>query len=85
MNPLVALKEKLMIKPRIEETTRVMVVIKGNGEGIQGETIPVIEIKENKGFDRVRLLKKLTENKKLKVTVKPFTTAEKVIEQQFNQ
>jgi hypothetical protein len=84
MNPLVTLKEKMMIKPRIEESTRVVVVIKGNVEGIQGETKPVIEIKENKGFDRSSLLKKLSENKKLKVTVKPFTTAEKVIERSIN-
>jgi hypothetical protein len=76
MNPLVALKEKLMIKPRIEESRRVMVVIKGNAEGVegtkdvegvQGETIPLVEIKEKRDFDRMGLLKKLAENKKLKV------------------
>jgi hypothetical protein len=29
MNPLVALKEKLMIKPNVEERERVAVIVKG--------------------------------------------------------
>ena len=73
MDPLVALKGKLMIKPTIEERKRVEVVIKGSkksGEDQNTETI--IQIKTNPDFDRKALLKKLAESKKLKVTVKPI-------------
>ena len=107
MNPLVALKEKLMIKPNIEERERVAVLIKGikkqdknifkkikpknleegeiSEESKQGEIEednkeekdktnffePIIVDETQKGFDRDGLFKKLTESKKLKVTVKP--------------
>jgi hypothetical protein len=83
MNPLVALKEKFMIKPNIEDRERVAVVIKGNKpprkikekdvvleeKGVEG---PVIEMKTDGQFDRAALLKKLAESKKLKVTMKPI-------------
>ena len=79
MNPLVALKEKMQIKPNIEERERVAVVIKGNKplrkvreEGEDLVAGPVIEIKTDRQFDRAALTKKLTENKKLKVTMKPI-------------
>jgi hypothetical protein len=111
MNPLVALKEKLMIKPNIEERERVAVIIKGikkpekntykkvkpenleegeieevnkeqtneekqeDKEEQEKEKInyfqPIIVDETQKGFDRDALFKKLTENKKLKVTIKP--------------
>ena len=105
MNPLAALKEKLMVKPNIQDRERVAVVIKGikkpkiqkevkaeinqnkveeekveedleekekedmNIEPTQPQTLIVDETK--KGYDRKTLLKKLIENKKLKVTTKP--------------
>jgi hypothetical protein len=118
MNPLVALKEKLMIKPNIEERERVAVLIKGikkpekntpkkikpkkleegeigegeigeigeigEGEMEEGENKereeekekinyfqPIIVDETQKGFDRDALFKKLTESKKMKVTVRP--------------
>ena len=43
MNPLVALKEKLMIKPNVEERERVAVVIKG----IKKPKIPKIKGEKN--------------------------------------
>jgi hypothetical protein len=76
MNPLVALKEKMQIKPNIEERERVAVVIKGNKPlrkvREEGEAGPVIEMKTDRQFDRAALTKRLTENKKLKVTIKPI-------------
>ena len=78
MNPLVALKEKMQIKPNIEERERVAVVVKGETKPRkvrEGEEViagPVIEMKTDKAFDREALRKKLTENKKLKVTIKPI-------------
>ena len=81
MNPLVALKDKMRIKPIVEEKERVAVVVKGNKAPrkvreedieITEETGPVIEMKTDKAFDRAALTKKLTENKKLKVTIKPI-------------
>ena len=76
MDPLVALKEKLMIKPTIEERKRVEVVIKGTKSNQEKkwdqDTGTIIQIKTNANFDRKALLKKLEESKKLKVTVKPL-------------
>ena len=112
MNPLAALKEKLMVKPNIEERERVAVVIKGvkkprklrapktksvveegeeieEGEEVQKKTDkskmvveesdseeekagPLIVDETQKGFDRVTLLKKLEEQKKMTVVVKPL-------------
>jgi hypothetical protein len=99
MNPLAALKEKLMVKPNIEERERVAVIIKGvkkpriqeatktkiDGENDispeqtqideeiaeHGNTIPVIVDETKKGYDRLALFKKLTESKKLKVSINP--------------
>jgi hypothetical protein len=97
MNPLAALKEKLMIKPTVEERERVAVVIKGV-KNIRKPMVPKIktyqdeyteiekdekdEEESNKikplivqeiqsNYDRVALIKKLMESKKIKVTVKP--------------
>jgi len=126
-NPLAALKEKLMIKPNVEERERVAVVIKGlkkhtkpraqkkpteieegeveegeveEGEVEEGEELeegeleeestkkpkmklkakddeetkmagPIIVDETERGYDRIALLKKLAESKKLKVTIKP--------------
>jgi len=85
MNPLVALKEKLMIKPNIEERERVAVVVKEIKKPRKIQTTaeeepefeeekggPFIELQTNKEFDRSALLKKLAESKKLKVTMKPI-------------
>jgi len=75
MNPLVALKEKMQIKPNIEERERVAVVVKGETKprnAREGVTGPVIEMKTDRPFDLAALRKKLTENKKLKVTIKPI-------------
>ena len=99
MNPL-AIKEKMMKKPIIEEKKkeRVAVVIKEVKKPLQLKTNPdkkreepfveenmfekeksdnkpFIEFKTNKGFDMKALSKKLTENKKLKVTIKPIIEA----------
>ena len=81
MNPL-AIKEKMMKKPVIEERERVAVVIKeiknprkvsGEEELAQESIIkPIIEMKTDIGFDRKALLTKLAESKKLKVTMKPI-------------
>ena len=113
MNPLAALKEKLMIKPNVEERERVAVVIKGvkkrtkseapkkipkkekeegevSEEEVSEEVVenvnkskieetradakqfgPLIVDETQRGFDRNELLKKLAENKKLKVTLQP--------------
>jgi hypothetical protein len=114
MNPLESIKQKLMIKPTVQEREKVAVVIKGEKktkkrvreENEQGSLIeieigeekaepdsniididigeenveekeavskPLIQIvdEREKGFDREALLKKLAENKKLKVILKP--------------
>jgi len=103
MNPLAKLKEKLLVKPTVEDREKVAVVIKGvktprkpidlktkekNVEGEEGEIIseeiikekeseevkkatPLIVDETEKGYDRIALLKKLLESKKLKVTIKP--------------
>jgi len=83
MNPLVALKEKLMIKPNVEERERVAVIVKGTRKPRKIETTaeeeiveekegPLIEMQTDKEFDRAALLTRLAENKKLKVTIKPI-------------
>ena len=88
MNPLAALKEKLMIKPNIEERERVAVVIKGVKKPIKKKAIktnvieegeedkinngPIIVDETQKGYDRDALIKKLMESKKIKVTIKPI-------------
>jgi hypothetical protein len=128
MNHLEQLKQKLMVKPNIQERERVAVVIKGEkkprkmkvkidqeksektlGEHLQegvtdlGEQIselqniegilpskieveeekeetqfvektgrPIIVDKTEQGYDMENLLKKLTENKKTKVTIRPI-------------
>jgi curved DNA-binding protein CbpA len=111
MNPLESIKQKLMIKPTVEERQKVAVAIKGEKnskkrireekqeslieieigeekaepdskiididfgeeEKKEPETRPLIQIidEREKGFDREALLKKLAENKKLKVVSKP--------------
>ena len=85
MNPLAALKDKLMIKPNVEDRERVAVVIKGVkkhrkpiGLKIDEQDKDAEEKKEliivdetQKGYDRMELTKKLLESKKLKVTIKP--------------
>jgi hypothetical protein len=113
MNPLATLKEKLMVKPNVEERERIAVVIKGvkkhrkprapktkateesesdeeeiseksikekpiksklmideSGSEEETKNEPVIVDETKKGYDRDALLKKLTESKKIKVTVK---------------
>ena len=95
MNPLAALKEKLMIKPNVEDRERIAVVIKGvkkhqkpiaekeeapklvleNEEKAVKEEptkMPLIVDETEKGYDIDALKKKLLENKKLTVTVKPI-------------
>ena len=108
MNPLATLKEKLMVKPNLEERERVAVVIKGvnktkkpatiktdtkkkdvdqeeeapyeeEPEELNEEkekTVPLIVDETKNGFDRDALFKKLTENKKTKVTIKPLIQVE---------
>ena len=112
MNPLAAMKEKLMIKPVVEESERVAVVIKENqkprkkekqykneeqeleepGKKIleeeneeqdnleeENEEEPrrikqvrqIIEFKNEGKFDKLAFKKRLEENTKLKVTIKP--------------
>ena len=105
MNPLAKLKEKLLVKPTVEDREKVAVVIKGvknprkpidlkkqkeeleEGEILSEEIIkekesedeeeevkkatPLIVDETKKGYDRIALLKKLLESKKLKVTIKP--------------
>lgn len=101
MNPLAALKEKLMVKPTLEDRERVAVVIKGvkkrkipptkndlgktdtiavsetklddeEDDTNDEKNMPIIVDETKKGFDRIALFKKLTESKKLKVSVKPI-------------
>jgi hypothetical protein len=97
MNPLDALKQKLIVKPNVEERERVAIVIKGvktqqkpkvksvikQGKDISEEileekeekedkSIPQIVDETKKGYDRDTLLKKMADNKKLKVSIKPI-------------
>ena len=97
MNPLAAMKEKLMIKPIVEESERVAVIVKEmqkprkqkieEGEKIKEEiqedesdeeelpkfkkTTQIIEFKNEGKFDKLAFKKRLEENTKLKVTIKP--------------
>ena len=100
MNPLEALKQKLKVKPTVEERKPVEVVIqlgekeekplkhvkfaseeknepKGQQEKEQSKEKSNFSIidKRDQGFDRDTLMKKLSENKLLKVTVKPIMKA----------
>ena len=80
MNPLATLKEKLMIKPNITDRERIAVVIKGVKSSNKKEltekqeekTGPIIVDETEKGYDIGALKKKLIENKKLTVMVKPL-------------
>ena len=87
MNPLALLKEKMMLKPIVKEKERVAIIIKGVKkprklkdtsqeeeleEELEEKGVPVIEMKTDIAFDRAALTKKLIENKKLKVTIKPI-------------
>ena len=89
MNPLEALKQKLKVKPTLEERKPVAVIIRGEEkekeeplkkEDVKIQKLTIID-KRDKGFDRETLMKKLEDNKLLKVTVKPVLKAseEKVI------
>ncbi len=85
MNPLAALKDKLMIKPNVEDRERVAVVIKGvkkhrkpiglkndeQDKDAEEKKELIIVDETQKGYDRLELTKKLLESKKLKVTIKP--------------
>jgi hypothetical protein len=141
MNHLEQLKQKMMIKPAVQERERVAVIIKGekskktkqkineenegkeekeDNKGKENKTIgeqleegildlseqvsdiqklqgilpdidvlepeqakPVIIDKTDMGYDREALLKKLTENKKIKVSIKQnVKNEERVIEQE---
>jgi len=104
MNPLAAIKQKLMIKPVVEESERVAVVFKElkKSKKLKTETIkdkkstekeessdeeqeeennnedikkPTIEFKRETNFDKATFKKRLEENTKLKVTIKPTITA----------
>jgi hypothetical protein len=78
MNPLASLKEKMLIKPKVDEIQeRVAVVIKGTEKQTKGKEgaelekpAPIIVDETEKGFDHKAYLKKLEENKKLKVITK---------------
>ena len=109
MNPLDKLKQKMMVKPTVQEREKVRVVIKGEKKRKTSKKIegPVIELEigeeksepnsadlevevgeeeeerepkekmviidaTDQGFDREALMKKLAENKKRKVTMKPL-------------
>lgn len=111
MNPLEKLKQKMMVKPTVQEREKVLVVIKGEKKDkkIEGPVIE-LEIGEEKaepqsgdlevefgeeqpeelkkkmviidatdqGFDREALMKRLEQNKKRKVTMKPLLEEEEV-------
>jgi len=82
MNPLESLKQKLKIKPILEERKPVAVVIQNVVEEKKGvskmddkiQKLTIID-KRDKGFDRATLMKKLEDNKLMKVTVKPVLKA----------
>jgi len=79
MNPLASIKEKMMIKPKLEEVDRVEIVLKEEPVSKKGKSL--IEFKKDSGFDRAELLTRRAQNKKLKVTIKPVleVTEEKSI------
>jgi hypothetical protein len=79
MNPLASIKEKMMIKPKLEEVDRVEIVLKEEPVSKKGKSL--IEFKKDSGFDRAELLTRRAQNKKLKVTMKPVleVTEEKYI------
>ena len=70
MNPLEALKEKLMLKPTLEERKQVAVVIKPN----VGEPDIIVDETQNY-YPREELLDKLAKTKLNKVTIKPVFKA----------
>jgi hypothetical protein len=82
MSNLEKLKQKMMIKPKVEEREKVAVVIKTvkatkkvegekDNKGIIAPSVPLIVDETNKGFDRNTLLDKLKQSKLTKVSVKP--------------
>ena len=84
MNPLESLKERLKIKPKVEARQPVAIII--NKEPLKlNENVEKVKIKEtpkmtiiderDKGFDRQKLLNRLTESKINKVTIKPVLKA----------
>ena len=87
MNPLEALKQKLKIKPKVEEQKLVQIRIlhleeektnmEEKEEPKEERKRPIVTIvdKRKEGYDRETLLKKLAESKLLKVTVKPVLQA----------
>jgi hypothetical protein len=89
MNPLEALKQKLKIKPKVEEQKLVQIRIlhleeektnmEEKEEAKEERKRPIVTIvdKRKEGYDRETLLKKLAESKLLKVTVKPVLQASK--------
>uniref|UniRef100_A0A6C0DIQ3 DOD-type homing endonuclease domain-containing protein n=1 Tax=viral metagenome TaxID=1070528 RepID=A0A6C0DIQ3_9ZZZZ len=84
MNPLDILKQKLMIKPSINEEEPVIVAIRGElkldkipiekEEGEISEDLGPIELKivdeTNQGYDRTKLFKKMVDNKVSRVKVR---------------
>jgi hypothetical protein len=86
MNPLDAIKQKLMVKPMIKEREKVAVVIqveekvptkKQKVEGELEETVvlpkkTLIIDETSKGFDREAFLKRMKERNLNKVTMKPI-------------
>lgn len=92
MSHLEELKQKMVIKPNITERERVAVVIKGDkalkrsmDDGNKEKTgnFPVIVDETKKGFDRETLLRKLSENRVSKVTIKQTIVAEKPFATEF--
>ena len=77
MNHLEQLKYKMMVKPDVQERERVAVVIKGAKTDTEGAEEPrakthtVIVDKTKEGYDREALMRRLAENKKIKVSVRP--------------
>jgi hypothetical protein len=91
MNNLEKLKQKMMIKPKVEEREKIAVVIKSQKkakpvakemdltEEKEPETpllgAPIIVDETHKGFDRNTLLEKLKQSKLSKVSIKPIIEA----------
>ena len=72
MNPLEKMKQKLMTKPNILEPETVVVALNTGIENAPNIPNKTVIIEENdKDYDREALLKKFTENKLIKVKVKP--------------
>lgn len=76
MNPLDAIKQKLMIKPNVKERERVTVVIQG--EEVQGlkptaqeKKATIIVDETAKGFDREAFLQKMKERNMTKIKMAP--------------